>query len=411
MRKLAFLLGSLSLLFSIGASPVQAAGCEGTASGFGGNVSPTANSHTITFDLRNYQNQDLVLGLRRSQLVTFALISPKIRAGQNGTFPDDHGGEITIHGNLVTWVIRDERFIKSGDSIEAKLHEYNGAGWHLGGIALCDIGKYQTAKGADIPTGQTSCQVEIWQQRDGKNCYLGGENSCMSGGGTMTYIKATGLKNEDGTPFTGIDVHFVIGASGSEGAGDVEFRAVNGSVNAEFRTNHNTTYSILMRDGHWQGRILCPEIIFEARATGICESLCNLEPTSAYTAGSEANFALCAQVSDPEAKSECVQCVGGDGGEKPLGMWTAIGCIPIESDSIIRTIITLGLGIGGGITLLLILAGAFQLTVSSGEAQKVQEAREQITSAVIGLLFIIFSITILRFIGVQFLQLPGFGGQ
>ncbi len=44
---------------------------------------------------------------------------------------------------------------------------------------------------------------------------------------------------------------------------------------------------------------------------------------------------------------------------------------------------------------------------SSGNPEKVQAAREQLTSAVVGLLFIIFSITILQVIGVDILHIPG----
>ena len=39
----------------------------------------------------------------------------------------------------------------------------------------------------------------------------------------------------------------------------------------------------------------------------------------------------------------------------------------------------------------------------------IKEAKEMITSAIVGSLFIIFSITILQFIGVSILHIPGFG--
>jgi hypothetical protein len=58
--------------------------------------------------------------------------------------------------------------------------------------------------------------------------------------------------------------------------------------------------------------------------------------------------------------------------------------------------------------LILIYAGYIYMT-SGGDKTKIQGARETITSAIAGLLFLIFSITILEIIGVDILALPGFG--
>jgi len=65
--------------------------------------------------------------------------------------------------------------------------------------------------------------------------------------------------------------------------------------------------------------------------------------------------------------------------------------------------------ISGAIVLIMILAGAFMLSTSQGDPKKTQDAKELISSAIIGLLFIIFSITILQFVGVSILRIPGFG--
>ena len=71
--------------------------------------------------------------------------------------------------------------------------------------------------------------------------------------------------------------------------------------------------------------------------------------------------------------------------------------------------ITLGLGIGGGVSLLSTLAGGFILTTSQGDPKRTGQAKEMITNAVIGLIFVIFSVTILQFIGYTVFRLPGFG--
>lgn len=87
---------------------------------------------------------------------------------------------------------------------------------------------------------------------------------------------------------------------------------------------------------------------------------------------------------------------------------TAIGCIPIgDTNSFIGFILGWGIGIGGGIAFLLILLGGFQVMTSNGVPEKVQAGKELITSAITGLVMLIFSVFILRFIGVDILQLPG----
>lgn len=107
--------------------------------------------------------------------------------------------------------------------------------------------------------------------------------------------------------------------------------------------------------------------------------------------------------SNPEAFNNCVACF--DSG----GMWTAVGCIPRTPQKIISTLIQIGLVFSGAIVLIMILAGAFMLSTSQGDLKKTQDAKELITSAIIGLLFIIFSVTILQFIGASAIKIPGFG--
>ncbi len=118
-------------------------------------------------------------------------------------------------------------------------------------------------------------------------------------------------------------------------------------------------------------------------------------------------YVLCEQIPDATAKSACQACVNNPGGS---GIWTAIGCIKTDFASIAQTAIKLGLGMGGGFALLLILFAGFSLSTSQGDPKRTSEAKELITSVVIGLLFIIFSITILQFVGVSIFKIPGFGG-
>lgn len=118
-------------------------------------------------------------------------------------------------------------------------------------------------------------------------------------------------------------------------------------------------------------------------------------------------FDLCNQIPDPNLKSQCQQCAGNS--RNPTAIWTSVGCIPTTSTGIVSSLVKVGLGIAGTAALLMILAGGFMLSTSQGDTKRVGEARELITSAVIGLLFIIFSVTLLQFVGVTIFQIPGFG--
>lgn len=92
------------------------------------------------------------------------------------------------------------------------------------------------------------------------------------------------------------------------------------------------------------------------------------------------------------------------------GIDTALGCIPTENlTEFVKWALRWAIGIGGGIAFLLILWSGFQIMTSSGNPDKLKAGQEQLTAAISGLLFLIFSVFLLRLIGVDILQLPGFG--
>lgn len=66
--------------------------------------------------------------------------------------------------------------------------------------------------------------------------------------------------------------------------------------------------------------------------------------------------------------------------------------------------------VGGAVAFILIIITGYRLMTSGGDPEKIKAAREQLTSAIVGLLFIIFSISILSFLGFEVLRIPGFGG-
>ena len=87
---------------------------------------------------------------------------------------------------------------------------------------------------------------------------------------------------------------------------------------------------------------------------------------------------------------------------------TAFGDIPINVTSAISAIFAVLLSFSGGIVLLIIIFAGYRIMTSGGDQEKLKGAREMLTAGIIGLLFIIFSVTILRIIGVDILHIPGF---
>ena len=127
-------------------------------------------------------------------------------------------------------------------------------------------------------------------------------------------------------------------------------------------------------------------------------------------------FRICDQIkNDPNSSApssayqKCLDCMGGSDSTEVKGVWTAVGCIKTEPQSIITTVIKIGLSVAGGAALLMILAASFIISTSAGDAKKFTEGKEMISNAVIGLVFIILSITVLQFIGVTLFHIPGFG--
>lgn len=109
-------------------------------------------------------------------------------------------------------------------------------------------------------------------------------------------------------------------------------------------------------------------------------------------------------------RQKCIDCMKiNPTTGKTEGVWTAIGCIPTNSVGAATGLTQVGLGLAGLFTLIQIIYGAYELTFSRGDTKIVSQARKRITDSVLALLFIVFSITILRFFGVDILRIPGFG--
>lgn len=117
---------------------------------------------------------------------------------------------------------------------------------------------------------------------------------------------------------------------------------------------------------------------------------------------------------DPNAK--CAEAGGkripGCGGpDDPRGaaIATAIGCIHTNPVEFTKDLMRFVIGISGGLAFLMMLMGAFQILSSGDNPDTLKAGRERLTSAVIGLLIVIFAILLLQIIGVGILDIPGFG--
>lgn len=110
-------------------------------------------------------------------------------------------------------------------------------------------------------------------------------------------------------------------------------------------------------------------------------------------------------VTTPTPSTPGLDCTPLGGGK---GINTALGCISTDvTGDFFSNLITIFVGLGGGLALLLILIGTAIITTSSGIPERIQAGQKIITSAISGLLFIILSVFIMNLIGVKILSLPG----
>ena len=119
----------------------------------------------------------------------------------------------------------------------------------------------------------------------------------------------------------------------------------------------------------------------------------------------------CAGAKD-KALASCQRCLGWDGTNYTLlakKSWTALGCIPTDPRDFVAWLLARAIGIGGGIAFLLMIWGGFQVITAAGDPDRLNAGKEVITSAIAGLLLIIFSLFLLELIGVDILGLKEVG--
>jgi hypothetical protein len=118
-------------------------------------------------------------------------------------------------------------------------------------------------------------------------------------------------------------------------------------------------------------------------------------------------FELCKQAPEGDQRDKCEACIGNNDDK---GIWTAVGCIKALPEDILSAAIRIMLSIAGGVAMLRVLIAGFIFSTSRGNPDRTSKAKEMLTQAVVGLIFLIFSVSILEFIGFTILRIPGFGG-
>lgn len=120
----------------------------------------------------------------------------------------------------------------------------------------------------------------------------------------------------------------------------------------------------------------------------------------------------CGEKDDKDKVIECSKG-GGDSCDTKDGrgpaFQTAIGCIHTNPPEFVKDLMKFIIGIGGGLAFLMMLLGAYQMLSSAGNPETLKAGQDRLTSAVTGLLFIIFAVLLLQIIGVDILAIPGFG--
>lgn len=128
----------------------------------------------------------------------------------------------------------------------------------------------------------------------------------------------------------------------------------------------------------------CPSICPAISGASICGGTGN---TLLYCAGGGSHPALCEQ---------------GRG----IGIESAIGCIPFETpESTTAFFIRWSLGVGGGIALFLIALSGIKIATTKGDPKRLQEARDTLTASITGLVLILLSVYLVRFLSETLLSI------
>ncbi len=85
--------------------------------------------------------------------------------------------------------------------------------------------------------------------------------------------------------------------------------------------------------------------------------------------------------------------------DEAIEKWKELQAGTSDTGGIIDTIISFAIPLSGVCVFILLAFATFKLMTSRGDPEKLKEARDQITNAIIGFIFILLSVTILVLLG------------
>ncbi len=268
--------------------------------------------------------------------------------------------------------------------------------------AVCKLGTYKIVS-------ERSCEnILIYTERGGQMCYGGaGTQGCLAKDDALK-IQVVGVR--DGIDYYQDRVDIQVNGTGAPGnKNNIPLDSSGSTQVIEYGSLRAGHYRVVVEKASiLNGLDFCTkDFVINDKCT-VCQEQAP-DPTIPGEGPDEVAFQLCRQLPEgSDAYNNCIECAEGEEGQE--GVWTAVGCIKREPESILAELLSIGLTTGGGIALLMILGAGFIFSTSAGDPKRVDQAKELITSAVIGLIFIIFSIAMLEFIGFTVLKIPGFGG-
>lgn len=149
---------------------------------------------------------------------------------------------------------------------------------------------------------------------------------------------------------------------------------------------------------------LCTDIKLNPTPTGNGGDTIGDNGGDTGTGGDLQGREACTVIEDQGTVAQCDECLLGG------GTWTGIGCIATTPEGIFASIIRIVLGVMGGVVLLRMIYLGY--LYQSKDEKKIAEAKAGVISTLAGILVVLFSILILRIIGVNILNVvpAGFFG-
>lgn len=112
----------------------------------------------------------------------------------------------------------------------------------------------------------------------------------------------------------------------------------------------------------------------------------------------------------PPDWEKCHNCLYDPSGREATGSaYTVFGCIATSPEAFVKSILSIVFGVSGGIAFLAVLSGSAIVLTSAGNPERLQTGKDIIFSSIVGILLILFSVFLLRFVGFEILRIPGFG--